>query len=59
MSIYEHTYIATPDCKKKDIDNIDDILLPNIENFLSAISNTHFTLEEIINGDFWKIQKGL
>lgn len=45
--------------KLEDIDNIDDILLPNIENFLSAISNTHFTLEEIINGDFWKVQKGL
>ena len=23
MSIYEHTYIATPDCNKKDIDNIE------------------------------------
>ena len=45
--------------KLEDIDNIDDIELPNIESFLSAISNTHFTLEEIVNGDFWKIQKGL
>ena len=45
--------------KLEDIDNIDDIELPNIGSFLSAISNTHFTLEEIFNGDFWKIQKGL
>ena len=45
--------------KLEDIDNIDDIELPNIGSFLSAISNTHFTLEEIVNGDFWKIQKGL
>ena len=33
MSIYEHTYIATPDCNKKDIDNIEkkieSILLSN------------------------------
>ena len=43
--------------KLEDIDNFDDIVFPNIENFLSAISNTHFTIEEIINGDFWKIQK--
>lgn len=45
--------------KLEDIDNIDDIIFPSIDSFFSAISNTHFTLEEIINGDFWKIQKGL
>ena len=43
--------------KLEDIDNIDDIIFPDIDNFLSAISNTHFTLEEIISGKFWKIQK--
>ena len=43
--------------KLEDIDNIDNIIFPNIDNFLSAISNTHFTLEEIITGKFWEIQK--
>ena len=43
--------------KIEDIDNIDDITFPSIDNFFSAISNTHFTLEEIVNGEFWKIQR--
>jgi len=32
MSIYEHTYIATPDCNKKDIDNIEK----KIESILTS-----------------------
>ena len=43
--------------KLEDIDNIDDIIFPSIDSFFSAISNTHFTLEEIVNGEFWKIQR--
>ena len=43
--------------KLEDIDNIDDITFPSIDSFFSAVSNTHFTLEEIVNGEFWKIQR--
>ena len=32
MSIYEHTYIATPDCNRKDIDNIEK----KIESILTS-----------------------
>ena len=32
MSIYEHKYIATPDCNKKDIDNIEK----KIESILTS-----------------------
>ena len=32
MSIYGHTYIATPDCNKKDIDNIEK----KIESILTS-----------------------
>ena len=32
MSIYEHTYIETPDCNKKDIDNIEK----KIESILTS-----------------------
>ena len=40
-------------------DNFDMIDLPQMDNFLSAISNTHFTVGEIISGKFWKVLKGL
>ena len=46
----------------KNIDqfnNFDMINLPHIDSFLSAISNTHFTVGEIISGKFWKVLKGL
>lgn len=44
--------------KKLDhFDNIDNIDLPDIDGLLSAISNTHFTVGEIISGDFWKVLK--
>ena len=43
--------------KLEDIDNLDEVPYPKIDNFLSAISNTHFTIQEIINGEFWKIQR--
>ena len=45
--------------KLEDIDNLDEVPYPKIDNFLSAISNTHFTIQEIINGEFWKIQRNL
>ena len=40
-------------------DNFDLIDFPDINRFLSAISNTHFTVGEIISGEFWKILKRL
>ncbi len=45
--------------KKLDqFDNFDMIDFPHINGFLSAVSNTHFTVGEIISGEFWKILKG-
>ncbi len=38
-------------------DSFDNIDLPEINGLLSAISNTHFTVGEIISGEFWKILK--
>ena len=38
-------------------DSLDMIELPPIKSFLSAISNTHFTIGEIISGKFWSVLK--
>lgn len=40
-------------------DNFDLIDLPELNSFLSAISNTHFTVGEIISGKFWRVLKNL
>ena len=32
MSIYEHTFIATPDCNKKDLEVIEKKILDILEN---------------------------
>ena len=46
--------------KKLDhFDNFDLINFPDINSFLSAVSNTHFTVGEIISGEFWRVLKRL
>ena len=41
------------------LDDFDTLFIPNLENFFSAISNTHFRLHELINGDCWLHLKGI
>lgn len=42
-----------------EFDSFNNIELPDINPLLSAISNTHFTIGEIISGEYWKILKNL
>ena len=48
-----------PEITSHSLDDIDTILTPNLESFFSAISNTHFQLHELINGDCWLHLKGI
>ena len=44
MSIYEHTYIATPDCNKKDLEVIEKKIVDILANNSGTVSYTHLTL---------------